>query len=112
MRLYLRRKFSASHRLVLPYASKCENLHGHTWLAEVWIDGAVNPTTGMVIDFHDVKEAIDNLDHRHLNNVVGLEQPTAENIVEFLLRTIPNATKVRVWESDDTYAEDVACPRI
>ena len=31
-----RLEISASHRLSLSYASKCENLHGHNWIVIVW----------------------------------------------------------------------------
>ena len=66
----------------------------------------------MIMDFGDVKEVIDELDHIHLNNYIF--NPTAENIAEHLLGRIRDqmfgylhdaGLLVRVWESDDTYVE-------
>jgi len=81
-------------------------MHGHTWVAEVWLEGEVDPETGMVFDFAEVKHYIDLLDHTVLNDVLPKEflPPTAENLVKYFLE-IPLAYRVRVWESSDAYAE-------
>jgi len=63
---------------------KCKTQHGHNYTVEVTIGGEVNPRTGFIIDFWDldkiVQPVIDQVDHRTLNYVNGLENPTAENI--------------------------------
>jgi len=109
MRLYLKRKFAASHKLDLPYASKCGKLHGHTWVVEVWLEGPINED-GMVVDFQVIKEMIDTFDHTYLNDCIPFynsgANPTAENLALFFIRTIPHAIQVRVWESEDAYAEE------
>lgn len=106
MNLYLKRKFAAAHYLP-NHPGKCLNLHGHTWLVEVWIEDNIDPETGMVVDFGEVKHQIDLLDHTTLNYVLPQEflPPTAENLVLYFLKVIPKAYRVRVWESDDAYAE-------
>ena len=108
MKLYLRRKFAASH--FLPGHPKCGASHGHTFLAEVWLEDEVDPKTGMVVDFSEVKRVIDTCDHCRLNDVLPKEYlpPTAENLVKYFLHYIPKAYRVRVWESDDACAEDWA----
>jgi len=68
-------RFEASHRL--PYhEGKCARLHGHSWILEVEVAGAVDVYTGMVVDYDDIKKAvqplIDDLDHRHLGTWFGL----------------------------------------
>lgn len=106
MQLYLKRKFDAAHFLP-SHPGKCKNLHGHTWLVEVWAEGEVDPETGMVVDFGDMKTVIDFLDHTALNAVLPEEflPPTAENLVKYFLEYITEAYRVRVWESDNSYAE-------
>lgn len=62
--------FEASH--VLPkHPGKCSNCHGHTFRLTVAIEGLVNPDTGFVADFVDLKKLvneliIDKVDHQHL----------------------------------------------
>src|SRR5947208_14815945 len=77
-------RFEAAHRLPnMPPGHKCARLHGHSFHLEVHLWGAVDPTTGMLVDYADIKAAFkpleDQLDHRYLNEVDGLENPTSEN---------------------------------
>ena len=62
-------RFEASHRLPF-HQGKCARLHGHSWILEVEVEGPVNPSSGMVIDFADIsaclKRIVEELDHRHL----------------------------------------------
>lgn len=106
VKLYLKRKIAASHYLP-DYAGDCSKMHGHTWLVEVWLEGPVNPTTGMLVDFRLVKNIIDTCDHCTLNDVLPEEYlpPTAEHLALYFLDTIPYAVKVRVWESDNCMVE-------
>ncbi|MBS0486457.1 MAG: 6-carboxytetrahydropterin synthase QueD, partial [Proteobacteria bacterium] len=72
----------AAHRLPnVPTGHKCARLHGHSFIVEVHVDGAVDVHTGWVMDFADIKSAFapvfDQLDHRYLNEVPGLENPTS-----------------------------------
>lgn len=111
IKLYVRRKIAAAH--FLPgYPGKCKNMHGHTWLIEVWLEGEVDPETGMVVDFKKVKGIIDYHDHRVLNETLlsVYQPPTAENLAQSLLYDIPFCYRVRVWESEDAYAEASADP--
>ena len=61
--------FSAAHFLTIP-GHVCERLHGHNYRVGVQVDGPVDPATGFVLDFADVKQAvhriIDRMDHRVL----------------------------------------------
>ena len=113
MELYIKRKFAAAHYLPA-HPGKCQGMHGHTWLVEVWMEGDVDHLTGMVVDFGDVKTVIDFLDHTMLNDVLPQEYlpPTAENLVLYFLHYITSAYRVRVWESSDAYAEDWADARL
>lgn len=106
MKLYLRRKIAAAHFLP-DYEGPCRNLHGHTFLIEVWLEGRLFHTTGMLVDFRLVKRTIDTCDHCILNDVLPdlYLPPTAEHLAQYFLHAIPYSVKVRVWESDDAYAE-------
>ncbi len=95
--------FEAAH--LLPNVSeghKCRRLHGHSFHVEVHVRGEVDPTTGMVMDFADLGAAWrplhDRLDHRYLNEVPGLDNPTSENLARWiwseLATTLPLARVV------------------
>lgn len=72
---------SAHHLPQVPKGHKCGRLHGHTYRLTVILDGPVRED-GFVIDFADVKDAVNPLigalDHRYLNDIPGLENPTVE----------------------------------
>ena len=59
-------------------------MHGHSYRVEAKLQGSVDPVTGFVIDFFDIETKfaplITQLDHCCLNEIEGLENPTAENI--------------------------------
>lgn len=71
---------------------KCRNLHGHTYHIKIFIDGPLDPHIGWVMDYGDMKSAWkpinDMLDHKYLNEIEGLENPTAENIVVWIWRKL------------------------
>ena len=78
-------QFEAAHLLPrLPRSHKCRRLHGHSFQAEIVIDGPCDPKLGWVMDYADITEAFkplwEQLDHNYLNEVRGLENPTSENI--------------------------------
>lgn len=76
-------RLEASHQLPeAPEGSVCKRLHGHSWVIDVRVAGPVDPETGWLVDYHEIEDAWqpihDALDHRHLNDVDGLENPTSE----------------------------------
>ena len=79
----------AAHRLPnVPPEHKCGRLHGHSFSVEVHVRGDIEPKTGWVLDFADVKTAFkplfDQLDHHYLNEVEGLSNPTSENLARWI----------------------------
>ncbi len=87
--------FDASHQLTdsdLLITKACARLHGHTYAVKIKIQTEKLNDAGMVIDFTAVKQAIDILDHRHINDIFkeqGVDkQPTAENIAVFIHDTV------------------------
>ena len=89
MDLFAEFTFEAAHRLpnVAP-DHKCARLHGHSFRVRVTVTGPVDPTMGWVIDFADVKQAFAPLhaalDHRYLNEIEGLENPTSEVLAQWI----------------------------
>jgi 6-pyruvoyltetrahydropterin/6-carboxytetrahydropterin synthase len=89
MIVYKQFTFDAAHLLPeVPEGHKCRNLHGHTYHLTVFISGPILEGPGWVIDFSDIKSVcrpvIDRLDHAYLNDIPGLENPTAENVARWL----------------------------
>jgi len=81
--------FEAAHSLpTFPEGHKCRRLHGHSFAVEVVVEGDVDPELGYLVDYGDIKRAIkpieDALDHRHLNEIEGLENPTSEVIAAWI----------------------------
>ncbi|GAA2321380.1 6-carboxytetrahydropterin synthase [Streptomyces caniferus] len=108
--------FSASHQLDgLPEGHQCGRLHGHNYMVEVELSAQRDQLTapGFVRDYGDLarlKGWIDEqLDHRHLNDVVKEGNPSAENLAIFIYEQwytdYPELTAVRVSETPKTWAE-------
>ena len=100
--------FEAAHRLPnLPPDHKCFRLHGHSFRTRLYVKGPVNPDSGWIMDFADIKRVfkpiLDQLDHRYLNDVEGLENPTSENIARWIWQRvhplIPALSRVEVFET-------------
>jgi len=107
--------FDSSHQLK-DYDGPCANLHGHTYKLEVYVSGPLTKQ-GFVIDFAILKQIVQEnvvkiLDHHHLNNII--EQPTAENITEWIWGKIADPisnksktlrlSKVILWETPTSCA--------
>ena len=78
-----------AHRLPnVPAGHKCARVHGHSFRVELHARGPVDPQLGWVLDFADIKSAFEplyeQLDHRYLNDVAGLENPTSENLARWI----------------------------
>ena len=93
VRLVRRFGFEAAHRLPeAPEGHKCRRLHGHSFKVELACEGEVDSRTGWLIDFADIKAAFEpiheQLDHRYLNEIEGLENPTAEVLARWIWRRV------------------------
>ncbi len=123
------------HRLKF-HQGKCKNLHGHSYKSMIELNGEPD-SNGMVLDYYDMKSIIgpiiDELDHAfmvHANDKEVLDfleqigsrkvvvdfESTAENICLYLLKQIKSSNlpkniksvKVKVLETENTYAEEEA----
>lgn len=124
MKLELTRRYSfaASHRLASPRFSEAQNRqlygkcagphgHGHNYVLEVTVTGAVHPITGMVANLADLdgfvqREVLDVFDHVYLNEQIEVFRPetggcvpTTENLCLEIFRRLqsfPHARLCRV----------------
>ncbi len=105
--------FDAAHKLT-QHRGKCKNLHGHTYFLEVTICGTVNHKSGMVMDFGDIKEIVENsilkkLDHRYINDVIKIS--TADNIISLILDELSEKFQecniglyeLKLWENPSSF---------
>jgi 6-pyruvoyltetrahydropterin/6-carboxytetrahydropterin synthase len=101
-------QIEAAHRLPhVPEGHKCARLHGHSFRIEVHVSGELGTDSGWVMDFADLKAAFqplfEQLDHRCLNDVDGLDNPTSEHLARWvwarLRADLPGLSKVVVQET-------------
>ena len=104
-------RFEASHRLQhLPKEHPCHNMHGHSYRVEIEVYGEVDPATGFLVDYGEIKKAaqpaIEALDHSHLNDVEGLDITTTELLAKWLWDRIRpelvSLSKITVFETPTT----------
>ena len=100
--------FEAAHRLPnVPEGHKCARLHGHSFTVVVHVEGPVGEESGWVMDFADIKRAfqpvVERLDHRYLNEIEGLENPTSEILARWIWQRLapdlPGLTRIVVRET-------------
>lgn len=107
--------FDAAHRLfTLPESHKCHRLHGHTYEVEIRLAGTIDDR-GFIVDYEEIAAAwapiSDELDHRYLNEIRGLEVPSTEVLVKWIFERLVSTpigkylVAVRVAESSTTWAE-------
>lgn len=100
--------FESAHRLPnVPEGHKCARLHGHSFRVRVTVTGPVGEASGWVMDFADLKDAVqpivDELDHRLLNDIEGLDNPTSERLAEWIwTRIAPGLTGLDAVEVRET----------
>jgi 6-pyruvoyltetrahydropterin/6-carboxytetrahydropterin synthase len=91
--IFIKSHFSAGHHL-RDYPGNCERPHGHNWKVEVTVKATKLDKLGMGIDFrvvkNAVKEVLDTLDHRDLNEHSGFQaiNPSSENIAAYIFRNL------------------------
>ena len=120
--------FCYGHRL-MDYEGACRTLHGHNGVLEVDIEADTLDRLGMVIDFTEVRDRVKgwidaNIDHKMLLSrkdpmVPVLKQmeepfylmddnPTAENIAKHIYEATVeqglDISRVRLWETESSYA--------
>ena len=106
-------KISAGH-YIKDYKGKCSRPHGHNITLEVCVKVESLNEINIGIDFLDIKKIVDKkivepLDHRVLNEVLGVDNMTSEVLAKYVYDTlkpsIPDLYSVRVYETSDSWVE-------
>ena len=117
-------RFAAAHQIP-GHRGGCENLHGHSYRVRVWVKARALDALGMVVDFADLKTAMEEVvgpfDHAFLNEIPPFDarNPTAELLAQHVFAELrrrldderKRVTRVEVWESDTAaaiYEEEAA----
>ena len=128
--VYATRKFtfSSAHRYWRPEWSAEENTrifgnltvpHGHNYVLEVTVRGAVDPATGLVMDLGELKRlvgdaVVSRFDHADLNRDAVFASgaiPTTENLVRAIWDLLvpklggERLHRLRLWEDPTFYVE-------
>jgi 6-pyruvoyltetrahydropterin/6-carboxytetrahydropterin synthase len=98
---------SARRLPYVPSGHPCGRVHGHTFGIRLSVRGPVQPETGWVMDFSDLQSAWqpvhEALDHRMLNEVAGLENPTSEQLAVWIWQrlapTLPGLAAIEISET-------------
>ncbi len=116
--LIVEEHFAAAHSL-RGYNGNCENLHGHNWKIQVYVQCEELNEIGLGIDFRDlkkiIKDVLKNLDHKFLNELEYFKElnPSTENISKYIYELLKNklsdfkgikVSKVVSWEEEKTGA--------
>lgn len=108
MEIFKQFTFDSAHSLPnVPDGHKCKGIHGHTYHLTVFFEGEINEKMGWLIDFSnitaEIKPLIEMLDHKYLNDIEGLENPTCEIICVWLWNKIkpklPLLSKIELKET-------------
>jgi 6-pyruvoyltetrahydropterin/6-carboxytetrahydropterin synthase len=107
-------RFEAAHRLPKVAAGhKCSRLHGHSFRVELAASGPVDESTGCLFDLQRLYDAwkplFEQLDHRYLNEVPGLQNPTSEVLAGWIWARIKPVldplVRVTVFETCESRCE-------
>ncbi len=108
-KVFIEDSFDSAHWLPnVPPGHKCGTMHGHTYRLRIEVGGVVEEASGWVIDYADMKFAWSivkaELDHRCLNEIEGLDNPTCELIAEWIAaRLRPGLPGLNRIELRETY---------
>ena len=89
----------------------CSKMHGHTFKIIIELDGSIDKNTGFLMDFYDLDlivndKIIQKIDHKVLNDINGLENPSSEHLSIWiwnkLIDSIPILSQITVSEDHGT----------
>ena len=113
MKFELKQQFRIESARFLPHLAPthpCSRTHGHGFLITLRIQGLLDSKIGWVRDYNTIelamKPILAQIDHRLLNEVPGLENPTSELLCQWIFDkahlVIPELVQVSVSETPTT----------
>ena len=113
MKYELKQQFQIESARFLPHLEKthpCSRMHGHSFKIVLRLVGDLDPKLGWVIDYNDIQKAmrsiLEQIDHRVLNEIPGLENPTSELLAKWIfdkaLVLLPILKSVSILETSLT----------
>lgn len=110
MRIFKEFSFDSAHHLPnVPSGHKCGRIHGHTYRLRVWCQGEPGIESGWVVDYGDIAlhvgSVLLDLDHKCLNHVDGLQNPTTELLAVWIYKRLYGLLplhSIEVYESAST----------
>lgn len=89
MEIFKRFTFESAHFLPhVPDGHRCKGVHGHSYKLTIVVEGELDEKLGWVMDFADLKKVVapvvDSIDHKMLNEIEGLENPTCEILAKWI----------------------------
>lgn len=92
---------------MLKASHPCARMHGHTLHVRVHIAGEIQAEAGWIMDFNELDRSIADiksvLDHRVLNEIAGLENPTTELLARWiwgqLKSALPGLCRIQIQEN-------------
>ena len=100
--------FDSAHFLPnVPDGHKCKNIHGHTYKLTVFFEAPLDDNLGWVSDFAEIKSIIkpiiEIVDHKLINDIDGLKNPTCEILAIWFWDNIkpllPALSKIELHET-------------
>jgi 6-pyruvoyltetrahydropterin/6-carboxytetrahydropterin synthase len=94
--------FEAAHHFThMPKGHGYQRLHGHSYHVEVALEGTPDAETGWIVEFSELAKAFDIIkdqaDHDLLNNIEGLENPSLENLSQWIARELGRSFDALSW---------------
>ena len=113
MNFELKQHFQIESARFLPHLAKnhpCSRMHGHSFRIQFRIHGPLKQPEGWVLDYNEIQSRLapilEEIDHRILNEVPGLENPTTENLCHWLFKRasalIPEICQVTIAETPNS----------
>ena len=113
MKFELKQHFQIESARFLPFLPEghpCSRMHGHSFKIIIQLHGEIDSKIGWVMDYHEISKhmtpLLNQLDHKVLNEVPGLENPTSELLAKWIydrgLKLIPGLKSVTIMETPTT----------
>lgn len=111
MEIFNRYHLESARRLPkLPADHPCSRVHGHSFQVEIHVSGPLDPDMDWVVDFAELDAAFSSihaqLDHRYLNDIPGLENPTTERMAQWIWQhlkpRLPGLIKIIIQETQQS----------